>query len=72
MKSKNVLEMRLEFPSGTEKELCESLSELLSNIELALKTSLAQKLIEEKGLSKKIGGEIAKEVRKGAAKRLEV
>lgn len=70
MKGKDVLEFRMEFPSGMERELEESLSEVLRNFELALRFSLAQKLVEEKGLDKEIGEKLAADVRKGVAKRV--
>ncbi len=70
MKAKDVLEFRMEFPSGIERELEKSFSEMLRNFELALKFSLAQKLVEEKGLSKKVGEKLAVDVKKGVVKRL--
>lgn len=70
MGRKSVLEVRVEFPSGTEKSLKESISEVLKDFELALKFSLAQKLVEEKGLDKKTGKRLSEEIKKGVANRL--
>jgi len=70
MEAKDVLEFRMEFPSGVEKELKASFSEVLRNFDLALKFSLAQKLVEKKGLDKKIGERLGADIKRGVARRL--
>lgn len=70
MEAKNIIEFRIEFPSGTEKELKESFSEILKDFELTLRFSLARKLVEEKGLDKEVGERLAEDIRIGVAKRL--
>ncbi len=72
METKNVLEFRIEFPFGVEKELKESFSEVLRDFELALKFSLAQKLIEKKGLDKEVGKRLRADIKTGVADRLEL
>jgi len=67
---KEVLEFRVEFPKSAERELKESFAELLKNFELGLRFSVAQKLVERKGLEKEIGEKLAKEVKTRATRRL--
>ena len=50
---KEVLELKMEFPVGVEKELKDSFLEILKNFKLALTFSVAQKLVETKGIERK-------------------
>jgi len=67
---KEVLELRIEFPMGVEKELKESFLEILKSFELALAFSVAQKLVEAKGIEKEKGEKLAEEIKAGVARRL--
>ena len=60
----------MEFPVGVEKELKESFLEILKSFELALAFSVAQKLVEAKGIEKKEGEKLAEEIKEGVARRL--
>jgi len=67
---KEILELRMEFPAGIEKELKESFLEILRSFELALAFSVAQKLVETKGMEKEKGEILAKEIKEEIARRL--
>jgi len=67
---KEVLELRIEFPAGVEKELKESFLEILKSFEMALAFSVAQKLVETKGIEKDKGEKLAEEIKARIAKRL--
>jgi len=67
---KEVLELRMEFPVGVEKEIKESFLEILKSFELALAFSVAQKLVEAKGIERKEGEKLAEEIKAGVARRL--
>jgi len=67
---KEVLELRIEFPMGVEKELKESFLEILKSFELTLAFSVAQELVEAKRIEKEKGEKLAEEIKAGVARRL--
>jgi hypothetical protein len=64
------LSFKVEIPAGADKEVKESLERVLKLFELSFKISVAQKLVEKKGLKKRESKKIIEDLRKAVAERV--
>lgn len=65
-----VFEVRFKFPREMKAVVEESFSDAVKSIQLSLRFLVAQRLIERKGLDKKLGEKLAMEIKSGVARRV--